>query len=418
VRRRATPAELPSAAKAAVASERQAGGGRVLAACCGAHALHDGYTDLLYVLLPVWQAEFGLALAQVGFLRSAYSGAMAALQIPAGLLAERLGERALLVLGTAVAAGAFLLAGWSGSYIALVGCLALGGLGASVQHPLSSALTARAFAGPRLRTALSTYNFSGDAGKVLFPAATAWLVSAWQWRATAQYMGLIGLAVATLLLGLVPKGAAAGKARRGRTDEQRSSAPALPSSVARRGFVSLSLIGILDSATRMGFLTLLPFVLSAKGASLPAIGTALTLVFAGGATGKFVCGVLAARVGVLRTVILTEGGTALGIVALLLLPLTAALVLLPLIGLALNGTSSVLYGTVAELAPAERRARAFALFYTCTIGAGAVAPWLCGRVSDGIGLTATLTLISAAVFLVLPLSLPLRPILRRLGHGR
>ena len=24
------------------------------------HALHDGYTDLIYVLLPVWQAEFGL----------------------------------------------------------------------------------------------------------------------------------------------------------------------------------------------------------------------------------------------------------------------------------------------------------------------------------------------------------------------
>jgi hypothetical protein len=25
-----------------------------------AHALHDGYTDLIYVLLPVWQAEFAL----------------------------------------------------------------------------------------------------------------------------------------------------------------------------------------------------------------------------------------------------------------------------------------------------------------------------------------------------------------------
>jgi len=410
------PAELPLAATAALASERQAGGGRVLAACCGAHALHDGYTDLLYVLLPVWQAEFGLALAQVGFLRSVYSGAMAALQIPAGLLAERLGERGLLALGTAVAAGAFLLAGWSGSYIALVGCLVLGGLGASVQHPLSSALTARVFAGLRLRTVLSTYNFSGDVGKMVFPAATAWLVSAWQWPTAIQCMGLVGVVVAALLLALVPK-ADVGKAQAGRTDEQRS-ASALPSSVVRRGFISLSLIGILDSATRMGFLTLLPFVLSAKGASLPAIGTALTLVFAGGATGKFVCGVLAARVGVLRTVILTEGGTALGIVALLPLPLTTAFFLLPLIGVALNGTSSVLYGTVPELAPTERRARAFAIFYTCTIGAGAVAPWLYGWVSDGIGLTATLALISATVLLVLPLSLPLRPILQRLGHER
>jgi MFS family permease len=388
----------------------------VLAACCGAHVLHDGYSDLLYVLLPVWQAEFGLALAQIGLLRSIYSGAMAALQLPAGLLAERFGERRLLALGTALAGSAFLLAGWSSGYLALAGCLALGGLGASVQHPLSSALTARAFAGLRLRTALSTYNFSGDVGKMLFPAVTAWVVAAWQWRAASECVALVGLVTAALLLALLPK-ADLGKARTSRTGDQ-GSAMVLPLRVARLGFVSLSLIGVLDSATRMGFLTLLPFVLSGKGASLPTIGTALTLVFAGGATGKFVCGVLAARVGVLRTVLLTEGATALGILALLPLPLTPAFFLLPLIGVALNGTSSVLYGTVPELARPERRARAFAIFYTCTIGAGAISPWLYGWVSDGIGLAATLALISVAVLLVLPLSLPLRPVLRRLGHAR
>ncbi len=34
---------------------------RVVWVACGAHALHDGFTDTLYVLLPLWQAEFGLA---------------------------------------------------------------------------------------------------------------------------------------------------------------------------------------------------------------------------------------------------------------------------------------------------------------------------------------------------------------------
>ena len=42
-----------------------------------------------------------------------------------------------------------------------------------------------------------------------------------------------------------------------------------------------------------------------------------------------------------------------------------------LLGVALNGTSSVLYGSVAELVPEQARRRAFALFYTATIGAGA-----------------------------------------------
>ena len=60
----------------------------------GAHALHDGYTDLIYVLLPIWQKEFGLGYAELGLLRALYAGTMAGFQIPAGLLAERLGSAA------------------------------------------------------------------------------------------------------------------------------------------------------------------------------------------------------------------------------------------------------------------------------------------------------------------------------------
>ncbi len=52
---------------------------------------------------------------------------------------------------------------------------------------------------------------------------------------------------------------------------------------SRLGFPVLLSIGMIDSATRMGFLIFLPFVLIAKGASLPTVGLALTLVFAGGA---------------------------------------------------------------------------------------------------------------------------------------
>ena len=127
---------------------------------------------------------------------------------------------------------------------------------------------------------------------------------------------------------------------------------------ARRfAFPVLLSIGVIDSATRMAFLTFLPFVLTAKGASLPTIGLALTLVFAGGAAGKLVCAFIGARIGAIATVWLTEGLTALGIVALLPLPLEAALVLLPVIGVALNGTSSVLYGSVPDLvAPESARA--------------------------------------------------------------
>src|ERR1043165_10191452 len=64
---------------------------RTVAVACCAHILHDGYTDLLYVLLPLWQAQFGLGYAEVGLLRALYVGAMAGFQMPAGAIAQRFG---------------------------------------------------------------------------------------------------------------------------------------------------------------------------------------------------------------------------------------------------------------------------------------------------------------------------------------
>ena len=389
---------------------------RVLGACCGAHVLHDGYSDLIYVLLPIWQAAFGLSYGEVGFLKTAYSGTMAALQVPSGLAAERAGERAMLTAGTVVAAAALILAGFTTSFLALAACLVLGGLGASVQHPLGSSLTSRAFDGSGLRTALSTYNFSGDVGKVLLPAATAGLIAVADWQSATIVMGTAGLFVAAAVFAAIPRDLRTTDAARAQGSPV-AGGPAAggPAVGDSQGFAALSAIGMVDSATRMGFLTLLPFLLTAKGAGVAQIGLALSLVFAGGAAGKFVCGVIAVRVGILRTVIATECATAAGILALLL-PLSpmTSLLLLPPIGLALNGTSSVLYGTVAELVTPQRRARAFGLFYTFTIGAGAVAPMAYGFLGDAIGLERAIAVVACVVLLVLPLTLLLRPAVARI----
>ena len=188
-------------------------------------------------------------------------------------------------------------------------------------------------------------------------------------------------------------------------------AVAAPAAVSRIAFPVLLSIGVIDSAVRMAFLTFLPFLLTAKGASLPTIGLALTLVFAGGAAGKLVCAFIGARIGTIATVWLTEGLTAVLILALLPLPLEAGMLLLPVIGIALNGTSSVLYGSVPDLVAPERRARAFSIFYTGSIGAGALAPPLFGIVGDALGVTTALVVVAGVVLLTLPLALILKPAL-------
>jgi MFS family permease len=381
---------------------------RAFGVALGAHALHDGYTDLVYVMLPIWQAEFGIGYAAVALLRALLSGTMAVFQIPAGLLAERIGIAALLGTGTGLIGLCYCLVGLSGGLASLIAALFIGGLGLSTQHPLASALVARAFSGNRLRTALGTYNFAGDVGKMALPAAAALLISAMPWRNALALLGALGLAAAVAIFTLTP-----------RLSGEHAAAPvsiaaAAAGGIRRRGAFALLLsMGVLDSATRMAFLTFLPFLLTMKGASLPIIGFSLTLVFLGGAAGKLVCAWLGTRIGVLATVCLTEGMTAAGILALLPLPLEFGMALLPVIGVALNGTSSVLYGSVPELVAPEKRARAFGIFYTGTIGSGAIAPILYGFLGDAVGVPTTLIVIALVVLLTLPLAVLVNPALHQ-----
>src|SRR5580658_808289 len=178
---------------------------RVASIASVTHALHDGYTDLIYIMLPLWQSEFGLDYAALGVLRSVFVGAMASLQIPAGLVSERLGGAVVLALGTALAGFGYCLAGASAGFTMLLVALFIGGLGASAQHPVASALVARAFAGPRSLTALGTYNFAGDLGKMILPATLSVMLLGMAWRPALSILGCLGFVLAVVIFIVTPR---------------------------------------------------------------------------------------------------------------------------------------------------------------------------------------------------------------------
>ncbi len=345
---------------AALAPEMSGEQRRAAAIAGAAHALHDGYTDLIYILLPLWQAEFGLTYAALGALRSVFVGAMAC---PANSRRPCLrtvrrrhqcwrSARRSPVSAIASPAPA-------PAFVMLLGALLISGIGASTQHPIASALVARAFAGPRSLKALGTYNFAGDIGKMTLPAALSLMLLVMAWRPALAILGGLGVAMAVVIFIAAPRYEHAARPPRRTADAK----------AGRRSPSGIPLpspcccpIGIIDSATRMGFLLFLPFVLRDKGATVQTVGLAMTLVFAGGAAGKLACAFIGARIGAIGTVWLTEGFTAAGILALLPLPLDGALMLLPVIGIALNGTSSVLYGSVPDLVAPQRRTRALEHF--------------------------------------------------------
>jgi MFS family permease len=320
------------------------------------------------------------------------------MQIPADRALRGLSPRAALILSTVAAAAGLLIMALPFGFAGLCVGLVVAGIGSSIQHPRGSMLVTDSY-GPASRRPLGIYNFSGDLGKALLPALVAVLLPILAWQSVLGLMAVLGIVLVVALVSLAPAASvtrnAKGEATSGR---------------GRGGFGILTTIGALDTATRMGYLLFLPFLIHGQGGGLPTVGIALALLFIGGAFGKATCGWLGERLGVVVSVMVTEAATALLIAATLFTPLTPTLILLPLLGIVLNGTSSVLYGTVPELSDGDT-GRAFAVFYTSVIGAGGLAPILYGAIADHSSRTIGVLASAATAALIVPLVLTLRPYL-------
>jgi len=382
---------------------------RTLATCCTAHTVHDGLSDVTYVLLPLLAQTFGLTLAQVGLIRSAHRVAMAAFQIPAGLFAERFGERNLLALGTAVSGAAFIALGYASGFWMILFALFFAGFGSAVQHPLCSTIISHSYPDEGRRAALGTYNFFGDVGKFAFGGIVSLsLLMSIAWQAPVVGFGIVSLiAAAMIMVTLAGNSQTAAHAASGSA----TTAPKVKGWGIRspQGFTALCLIEILDSSTRTGFLTFIAFLLIARGLPEGWAALSVPLILVGGMAGKLACGLLAERFGIVRSIVITELATGVGILATLVLPGIAAFLLLPLIGVVLQGTSSVLYATIGDLVEKDRLPRAFGLFYTLGSLCGIAAPLGYGLLGDIAGVENAIATIGIAVLLTLPLCLALRP---------
>ena len=179
--------------------------------------------------------------------------------------------------------------------------------------------------------------------------------------------------------------------------------------IVRRGrFSLLALLIYLDSMLQAIFLTFLAFVLIERGSSEAMAAMGVTIALTGGMTGKFVCGHLAARYGDRLVFALMQIVTALGLLALVTLPLTALLWLLPLIGLVVQGSSTMTYGAVADLLHPQRQARGYSLIYSLSGLSGVTGPFLFGAIADARGLSLAVVGLVALALLTLPMCFVLR----------
>ena len=383
-----------------------------LSSCCVTHGIHDGLSSSVYVLLPILAQNLSLGFSQIGFIRAVYTSAMWLLEIPAGILSESLGEKRLLVLGIIGSGIGFFAVSFAEGYYGILLALFVSGCGAAFQHSLCSSLISKSFVEPERRIALGSYNASGDIGKLAFTLVASLLIGigvGWQ-NITLGY-GLLSVAVA-LTIWILFSAKKSGKL----------SAIKLNKIVVGKhwgikdklGFNNLAAIVFLDSLIQDGFLVFITFVMIEKEVSTGLVTFAVAATLSGGVFGKYAGGLLAARIGLIQSIVFFEVLTSIGIMLVFFAPGNISFFLLPLVGVFLQGSSSITYGTVSNLVHTKQQSRGFSIIYTIASSASFVGPAIFGVIIDLFGFKSMMMIMAILVLVTLPLCYPLKLSLERI----
>jgi len=189
-----------------VLAESRAAHARIVGVVSAAHFVSHYYIILLAPLLPFVRADYGVSYTEIGFAFAAFNIVSAALQTPAGFLVDWLGARILLIGGLVIGAAAFTIVGLTNSFWLMVAMFALAGVGNTVYHPADYAMLSHHVPADRIGQAFSLHTFAGMLGGAVAPASLLLMQSLWDWRGAFIGAGVLGFAVAALLLAVRDNG--------------------------------------------------------------------------------------------------------------------------------------------------------------------------------------------------------------------
>ena len=163
-----------------------------------AHYGHHLLSSIVSPLLPFIRITFTIDVAQAGGLVSAFTIAYGISQLPAGWLADRLGQRVLIALGVSGVALCGLLAGIAPNYGLMIFIMVLLGLFGGGYHPASAPLVASLVEPNRRGWALGIHQIGGTASNLSGPLIAAGLAGYLGWRSAFMIPGAV-----VIILGIV-----------------------------------------------------------------------------------------------------------------------------------------------------------------------------------------------------------------------
>jgi FSR family fosmidomycin resistance protein-like MFS transporter len=365
----------------------------LVATIAGGHAVHDTYTAFLAPLLPRFVESLSLTNAAAGAL-AAFLQVPSLLQPVFGHLADRTTLRWIVILGPAVTGTAMSFLGWMPGYVALALLLLVAGVSVAAFHATAPVATGY-LSGNRLGRGMGFWMVGGELGRTLGPLVVVSALAVMSMKSMAS-LSLVAIATSVVLyfrLRDVPL----------RTRGDGEQVPWRTAVRAMRGLMLLlGALVALRSMMVMATTIFLPLYLTEEGASLWLAGAALSIVEAAGIAGAFTGGWISDHIG--RRIVLIFGQIASPISLLIFLSVDGwvSVAILPVIGFSLLAVPPVLMALVQEQFP-ESRALANGVFLSMNFAIRSIAAIAYGVVGDALGLSTSMYIAAAAMFVGLPL---------------
>ncbi len=165
-----------------------------------AHGVNEFYSVALPPILPLLVNDFSISYGEAGALLTVFFATYSIFQLPAGVLADRIGQRWLLAAGMVVLAVGILVAASAQGYWTLVVAEVIAGIGGSTYHPSGMSMISDLESGTTEGRAMGIHGLGGVVGTALAPALVGGLAAFFDWRLALTVSAGVGIVYAVVFL--------------------------------------------------------------------------------------------------------------------------------------------------------------------------------------------------------------------------
>jgi sugar phosphate permease len=343
--------------------------------------------SLMPMALPLIEREFHLSPIEMGSVMSAFFLGYASMQVPGGLIADRIGPRKAMTLGIAAWSVFTFLTGMASSLINLLCVRVLFGLCEGIHPPAAFKMLASWFMSRERARANGIVMSSNTLGPMIAPLLFAVIVSRFGWRSSFFIVAIPGIVLTLLAYKYLRDkpaeypGITASELAEIGTDDCSQQKMSFVQLLKWKALWKLFFVYLTWDMTWWGFQAWLPsYLIKERGFKLLGAGVVTSLPFAAGFIGTLLAGYISDRTGRRKSVliIVLVGNAVFMMLTATAVNVTWAIVFLVATGLFLPAIHGPFWSLTMDLLPSEDIGFCSGLINTGGQIAGILAPFLFG----------------------------------------